>query len=420
MSSKDRTPYSIFGVTFGAGDFVSLFSLFFDNLSTLLGFAGAINGLAPGNKLAEEILYERIIPAAGLMLFLGNVYYTWQAIRMTKKYNKPYTAQPYGLNTAGGFPFIFGIMYGVFFSTEGQAIEDEGERFELAWRVCVSANFITGLMNIVLGFFGQFMLRYFPLAAMLVPLAGIGFTWLALNQITPNFAIPSIGFIPVFLIFTQYYAMGRIRVGRFYLPEALPIVIFGCAAGWWYGTQGDVVDPVSGGVWAGSAFIDGFQDIGPYMGTVLPFSIAASFTDMMCLVSAQKAGDPYPITETMVSDGIGTLIGSILGCPFGTVVSIFSFWHCGSTKVILSSCVTYSVPAVLILTHNWPFYSIFSIIGLYWTPCSQESWCANRIFRYERNYLFDFVFIRCRPYHFKFDPNHCHWPHHFYLWYNDL
>lgn len=66
-------PFSIYGVTFGAGDFVSLFSLFFDNLSTLLGFAGAIQGLAPGNAVAEEILYERIIPAAGLMLFLGNV-----------------------------------------------------------------------------------------------------------------------------------------------------------------------------------------------------------------------------------------------------------------------------------------------------------------------------------------------------------
>lgn len=248
--------------------------------------------------------------------------YTAQAIRLTKKYNHPYTAQPYGLNTAGGFPFIFGIMYGVFFSAEGQAIEDEGERFELAWRVCVSANFITGMINITLGFFGPLIMRYFPIAAMLVPLAGIGFTWLALNQIAANFAVPSIGLIPVFLIFTQYYGGGRFHLFKgIYLPEALPIVIFGVAAGWIYGTQGDVVEPVSGGIWAGNAFIEGFKDIGPYMGVVLPFSIAASFIDMMCLVSAQKAGDPYPISETMISDGIGTLLGAILGSPFGTVVS---------------------------------------------------------------------------------------------------
>jgi hypothetical protein len=66
-------PPSFYGITYGSGDFVSLFSLFFDNLSTLLGFAGAISALAPGNPVMEEILYERIIPAAGLMLFLGNV-----------------------------------------------------------------------------------------------------------------------------------------------------------------------------------------------------------------------------------------------------------------------------------------------------------------------------------------------------------
>jgi AGZA family xanthine/uracil permease-like MFS transporter len=103
------------GISFHSGDFVSLFSLFFDNLSTLLGFSGAILGLVVVSEdgtsnadVVEEILFRRIIPAAGVMLFVGNIYYTWQAIRMARKYDRPFTAQPYGLNTAGGFPFIFG------------------------------------------------------------------------------------------------------------------------------------------------------------------------------------------------------------------------------------------------------------------------------------------------------------------------
>jgi AGZA family xanthine/uracil permease-like MFS transporter len=147
--------------------------------------------------IVTEILYKRIVPAAGVMLFVGNVFYTWQAIRMTRKYKKAYTAQPYGLNTAGGFPFIFGIMYGVFFSYQCTAedgsctTEENNARFILAWQVCVAANFTTGLINIFLGFFGRHMMKFFPVAAMLVPLAGIGFTWLALNQIAPNFANPS-------------------------------------------------------------------------------------------------------------------------------------------------------------------------------------------------------------------------------------
>jgi hypothetical protein len=112
---------------------------------------------------------------------------------------------------------------------------------------------------------------------MVVPLAGIGFTWLALNQIAPNFETPAIGLIPVFLIFSQCYGGGRIHVyGPFYLPEAVPVVLFGTIAGWAYGLNTDVVEPVSGGAYIGSAFIDGFKNIGDYVGIVLPFSIAAA------------------------------------------------------------------------------------------------------------------------------------------------
>lgn len=92
-------------------------------------------------------------------------------------------------------------------------IAEENARVTLAWQVCVSANFLTGLINIFLGFFGEYLLMLFPVGAMLVPIAGIGFTWLALNQIAPNFATPAIGLIPVYLIFTQYYGRGRIHIG---------------------------------------------------------------------------------------------------------------------------------------------------------------------------------------------------------------
>jgi adenine/guanine/hypoxanthine permease len=238
-----------------------------------------------------------------------------------------------GLNTSGGFPFVFGIIYAVYFSNPPQctdpvaqgcdAEEEENNRILKAWQVCVAANFLTGVINIVLGFFGPVLMNIFPIAAMLVPLAGIGFTWLAINQIAPNFETPAIGLIPMFLIFTQYYGLGRIHIkGKFYLPEALPVVLFGTIAGWLYGLNTEVAGPVKGGLWIGDAFLKGFDHIVDYMGVVLPFSIAASFGDMMVLVSAQKAGDPYPIRETMIADGVGTLLGALMGAPFGTVVYI--------------------------------------------------------------------------------------------------
>merc|ERR1711972_1101206 len=42
--------------------------------------------------------------------------------------------------------------------------------------------------------------------------------------------------------------------------------------------------------------------------------------DIMCLVSAFNAGDPYSIGETLVVDGLMTMIGAIFGSPFGTVI----------------------------------------------------------------------------------------------------
>lgn len=71
-----------------------------------------------------------------------------------------------------------GILYAVYFSynvtcardddgvllecTEAEALEEENDRIELAWRVCVTANFLTGIINIALGFCGEFLLQYFP------------------------------------------------------------------------------------------------------------------------------------------------------------------------------------------------------------------------------------------------------------------
>ena len=116
--------------------------LLITKVSTLLGLSGAVLGLSSTSTILPEIVFRRIVPAAGIMLFVGNCYFSWQAVRMTRKFNKPFTAQPYGLNTSGGFPFVFGIIYGVYFAftpqctdpeTQGcDALAEENYRVELA------------------------------------------------------------------------------------------------------------------------------------------------------------------------------------------------------------------------------------------------------------------------------------------------
>ena len=65
-------------VGFKEGDLPCLLSLFFDNLSTLVGVGGAftyvVGDLAGEIPLAQKIMAQRVYPACGIMLFLGNFY----------------------------------------------------------------------------------------------------------------------------------------------------------------------------------------------------------------------------------------------------------------------------------------------------------------------------------------------------------
>jgi hypothetical protein len=90
----------------------------------------------------------------GIMLFVGNTFFAHQAIRMKKANDgREFTAQPYGLNTVGGYPFVFGIAAAVMFSTTADEIDEcaaaliadggqqacDNGKFTLAWEVTVSA-----------------------------------------------------------------------------------------------------------------------------------------------------------------------------------------------------------------------------------------------------------------------------------------
>jgi AGZA family xanthine/uracil permease-like MFS transporter len=126
-----------------------------------------------------------------------------------------------------------------------------------------------------------------------------------------------------------WYAGVKVGFGKYRIPEALMVIIVGVALGWITGLNTtDAVDAASANLkWWGPAFTadDLFADFdlaGDYLGVIIPLGISAASGTLMCLVSAKEAGDPFPVRETMVSDGIGTMITSLFGSPFGTVVYI--------------------------------------------------------------------------------------------------
>jgi hypothetical protein len=76
--------------------------------------------------------------------------------------------------------------------------------------------------------------------------------------------------------------------------------------------------------WTGGDIFQNFDLLADYLGLVIPLGISAAATSLMCLVSAKEAGDPYPVRESLIADGIGTCIASFFGSPFGTVLYVSS------------------------------------------------------------------------------------------------
>merc|ERR1712070_310192 len=64
------------------------------------------------------------------------------------------------------------------------------------------------------------------------------------------------------------------------------------------------------------------QQLGPYLGVTIPVAVTAAANTLMCWQTATKNGDMFSLRETMIADGVGTMIAAAFGCPFGTTVYI--------------------------------------------------------------------------------------------------
>ena len=69
-------------------------------------------------KLPEEIVYGRILPALGIALPIGNLYYAYLAWRLARGEGRnDVTAMPYGPSVPHMFIVVFVIMLPIYFKT---------------------------------------------------------------------------------------------------------------------------------------------------------------------------------------------------------------------------------------------------------------------------------------------------------------
>ncbi len=298
-----------------AGDTNAFFGLGFNTLVNVLVLSGLCLGVV---NIPGADVFGVILPALGVQLLIGNVYYTYLARRLARRENRlDVCAMPYGPSVPHMFIVIFVIMLPIYLATKDPLV---------AWAAGLAWCFIIGLIVLIGAFVGPYIRKYTPQAAMLGTLAGISIAFISMRPAAQMWEALWIAF-PVMVIiligfFTDLKLPGNIPVG-------LAALLVGTAIGW-IGGYMSVPDVISAAenVAVSLPTADfarlgqGLADVAPLLATAIPLGIY-NFTEGMTNVeSAAVAGDEYNLRSILLADGTGAIVGSVLGCPFPPAVYI--------------------------------------------------------------------------------------------------
>ena len=98
------------------GDWNAFFGLFTNVVLNVIVLTGLCLGVV---KMPDSLVYYRILPALGIALPIGNLYYAYLAYRLAKKEGRAdVTAMPYGPSVPHMFIVVFVIMLPVYLKTQ--------------------------------------------------------------------------------------------------------------------------------------------------------------------------------------------------------------------------------------------------------------------------------------------------------------
>ncbi|MDQ8046287.1 MAG: hypothetical protein REI11_16900, partial [Patulibacter sp.] len=152
------------------GELNAAFGFGINMLVNVLVLAGLAAGVV---KVPADDVYGTILPALGIELLVGNVFYFWLARRLAIKSGRDdVTAMPYGPSVPHMFIVTFVVMLPTYLATKDPIA---------AWSAGLAWAFIIGLIILVGAFIGPTIRKYTPRAALLGSLAGISLTFIAMN-----------------------------------------------------------------------------------------------------------------------------------------------------------------------------------------------------------------------------------------------
>lgn len=309
-------------------------------------------------KLPDALIFGRILPATGLMLFLSTVYYAWLAYRLAKREQRDTVcALPSGISVPHLFVVVFVIMLPIAGST-GDAIK--------GWEAGLTWVFVQSFVLMAGGFVAPQIRRITPRAALLGALAGVSIAFISMRPALEMYLQPAIGMVCFAILLASWF--GGVRYYRG-MPAGLVAIAVGSIIAWGstlFGLDPGGLSP-AGVREAMASFgfsiplpqlghvFSGFEHLGVILVTAIPFGIYDLVEAMDNVESADAGGDHFPTTRVLTADGVVSLIGCCLGNPFINAVYIgHPGWKAIGGRIGYSAAT-----GVMILVLSW-----FGIVAL--------------------------------------------------------
>lgn len=297
----------------------AFFALFQNNLANFVVIAVSMLGMG----FPAEIVFGKVIPGAAVAVLVGNLYYAYSANRLAQKEGRTdVTALSYGISTPVMFIFLFGVLL-----PAKQLTNDP----ELAWKIGLAACLMSGLIEVLVSFTGNWIRDNLPRAAMLGALAGVALSFIAGEMLFKTFELPVVGLLVLAIIIVGI--IGKLNM-PFKIPSSLFAIIIGTVLAYVL-NQSDTSKITEGlshfGFYPILPTLAAFDGISYLFGTmialfavILPITIYNAIETMNNVDAMAATGDSYDVRECQAVDGVGTMLGALFGGPFPTTVYIAS------------------------------------------------------------------------------------------------
>jgi adenine/guanine/hypoxanthine permease len=276
-------------------------------------------------KMPDALVFGRILPAVGLMMFLSTMYYAFLAYQLAKRTGRSdVCALPSGISVPHMFIVTFVIMLPISLKTGDP---------EKGWQAGLVWVFFQSFILMIGGFIAPYIRAITPRAALLGTLAGVSVTFISMRPVLEMYMTPVIG-LTCFAIITVSW-LGGVKYPKG-IPAGLVAIVVGMIIAWgsnlfglnYGGLSADGLAKALSGFGfsvplpAFGTVFSGFEYLGIILVTAIPFGIYDLVEAMDNVESAEAAGDPYPTTRVLTADGVVSLIGCLMGNPFINAVYI--------------------------------------------------------------------------------------------------